>query len=137
MSRRIGSGRRSRRIGLPDAKSADKDIGVIARAATWREILQFLDVSSPENDVVRLESGDQQGNHVRDMSPPPLLAEPIEPAFADVVFLAPLLVREVAQFHGLDNRLHNHSGTQAGSQAEEKHRATLVASERLHRINPA
>src|SRR5262249_60458485 len=38
----------------------------------------------------------------------------------------------MTQLHWLDNAVHNHGGTQARSQAQEKHLAALVAAQSLH-----
>src|SRR5215469_11229094 len=57
----------------------------------------------------------------------------LEPAKADIILIGPILVREVAEFHRLDDAIYNKRGAKAGSQTEEKHSSVLVASERLHR----
>ena len=58
---------------LPQAKSSYEGIGVVARSAPWRELLQFLDVASSQNHVLGFQSGHEAGYHVRHVLPPFLL----------------------------------------------------------------
>jgi len=44
-----------------------------------------------------------------------------------------LFVRQMAEFHRLDEAIHNQSGSETGSQAEEKHLPAIVAPQSLHR----
>ena len=38
----------------------------------------------------------------------------------------------MAEFHRLDDAVYDHGGAEASAQAEEKHLASLIATERLH-----
>ena len=117
---------------LPKAKSSQEGIGVVAGSATGRQLFQFLDVSSPQDDVVGFEGGDQAGDDVRDIAPPFLLADPLQSADAHVVLVGAFPVRKMAQLHRLDDTLDNHGGTQTGPQSQEQHLAALVAPQGLH-----
>ena len=114
---------------LPQPKPSEERIGVVAGPATGRELFQFLHVASAQNDVVGFEGGDQAAHHVRDIAPPFLLALLLQSPNAHVILVGALLVRQMAQFHRLDDAIHNHGGTEAGSQAQEEHLAALVASQ--------
>src|SRR5262249_26600537 len=56
----------------------------------------------------------------------------LQTALADVIFVGPFLVWKMAQFHRLYDTIADHRGTEAGSQSEEQHLATLVTSQGLH-----
>jgi hypothetical protein len=62
---------------LPQAKPSQERIGVAARSATWRELLQFFGVAPAKHHIVGAEGGNQAGHHVRHMLLPFLLAEPL------------------------------------------------------------
>src|SRR5215510_7970061 len=71
-------------------------IGVVARTATWRELWQFLDVSSSHNHVLRFQSGHEASNHVRHVRPPFLFAQSSVSADPDIVLkgaLPPAVLR--------------------------------------------
>src|SRR5262249_17814093 len=55
---------------LPKAKPSQECIGVVTRAATWRELFQFLDVASSQNHLLGFQSGNEARYHVRDFLPP-------------------------------------------------------------------
>src|SRR5215468_3882306 len=80
----------------PEAKAAQKSIGVVALAATLGQLLQFFYVASAENHVVRFEGGDQTLHHVRYMAPPFLFSSLFQAALADVILISSVLVRKVS-----------------------------------------
>jgi hypothetical protein len=55
---------------FPEAKAAEECVGVVSSSATGREVFQFLGVTSPKNNVVRVEGVDQSGYSKRDISLP-------------------------------------------------------------------
>src|SRR6266702_5012111 len=117
---------------LPQAKSSHEGIGVVARAAPWRKLLQFLDVAASQNHVLWFQSRTEAGDHVRDGLPPFLFAQPLVSADPDIVFEGAPFVRQMAKLHGLHDAVHDHGGTEAGPQPQEQHLDTLVAPEGLH-----
>src|SRR5262249_16922641 len=120
------------RIFLPKPKPSQERIGVVAFPATWRQLFQLLHVTSPQDHIVGLEGGDQEGYHVRYILRPLLLSSPIQSANAHIILIGALLVRQMAQLHRLDDAVQNHGSTQTRSQAQEKHLAALVAPQSLH-----
>src|SRR5438034_5052948 len=92
-----------------------------------------MDVAAAEDDVFRLERGDQTTDEVRDVLPP--LRQPVlrEPAQSDIVLERPVAVWQVAQLHGFHDALDDHGGAEPGAESEEEQLAATVASERLHR----
>src|SRR5262249_35033876 len=64
-------GRRS----FPEAKAPEKGACVVAGAAAWRQRIELVDVAAAEDDVLRLERGDEAGDDVLDVAPP--LSEPV------------------------------------------------------------
>src|SRR5881296_3488256 len=93
----------------------------------------MVDVASTENDVLRLERGDQTADDVLDVAPP--LREPVrlQPVQSDVPLESSIPIRQVAQLHRLHDALDDEGRAQAGPQAEEEHLSALVAAQRLHR----
>src|SRR5262252_168574 len=71
---------------LPQAKPSQERLGVVARSAPWRELLQFLDVASSHNHVLRFQSSHEASDHVRHVLPPLFFAQPIVAADPDIVF---------------------------------------------------
>jgi hypothetical protein len=55
---------------FPQAKPSQEGIGVVAGSATWRHLLQFLDIASPQDYVIGLQGGGQVRDDVRDIEPP-------------------------------------------------------------------
>jgi hypothetical protein len=119
-------------VAVPQREPSAERIGVVAGAATGRELFQFPHVASSENDVVGFEGGDEAGHHVSDALAPFLLAQPLQSLDPDMILVGGPLVRKVAELHGLDDAIHNHAGTEAGSEAQEEHLPAFVASEGLH-----
>ena len=59
---------------LPKAKSPAKSIVVVAGAAVWRQIFQFLHIAAAKNHFVGFERRNQKFYHVRNMLAPLLNA---------------------------------------------------------------
>src|ERR1700746_189174 len=92
-----------------------------------------MDVAATQDDVFRLERGDQTTDDVRDGLPP--LRQPVllEPAQSDRVLERSVAVRQVAQLHGLHDAIDDYGGAEPGAEPEKEILAAAVAAERLHR----
>src|SRR6266545_7838411 len=55
---------------LPQAKTPEEGVGVVAGPAAWRQPVELVDVAAPEDDVLRLERGDETTDDVLDVAPP-------------------------------------------------------------------
>src|SRR6516162_3242568 len=71
-------------------------------------------------------------HNVRHLTPPFLQPVLFQSAHSDVIFECAFLVREVTEFHGLDDPIHDECGSKARPQTQEKTPAALVTSQRLH-----
>src|SRR5262245_30465970 len=122
-------GRRS----LPEAKAPEKGVCVVAGAAAWRQRLELVDIAAAEDDVLRLERGDEATDDVLDVASP--LDEPVrlESLQSDVLLERAGPVRQVAQRHRLHDPVHDHGRAETGAEPEEEHLAAAVTAERLHR----
>lgn len=94
-------------ISLPELESSYKRVGVISYPATRRNLLQLLNIAPAQYHVVRFESGDHASHHVLDMVPPLFLAVLFQSGESDVALVRSLFVRQMTEFHGLDNAIHN------------------------------
>ncbi len=97
-----------------------------------RDLLQLFDVASAQYHVGRFESGDQASHHVFDIAPPLFLAVFFQSIESYVGFVRSLFVRQMTEFHGLDDAIYNKGGTEPGAQAEEQHLSAFVTSQSLH-----
>src|SRR5262249_48909034 len=50
----------------------------------------------------------------------------------NVIFEGVLFVRQMTKLHGFHDAVHDHGGTETGTQTEEEHLSALVASQSLH-----
>src|SRR6516162_5661988 len=67
------------------------------------------------------------------MSCPFLLAVLLQSAEANVIFVGGLPIREVAEFHRLDETVDDQRRAKPRSQPQKEHRSLPIASQRLHR----
>ncbi len=72
-----------------------------------RNLFQLFNIASAQYHVVRFESGDHASHHVLDMAPPLFLAVFFQSSESDVALVRSLFVRQMTEFHGLDNAIHN------------------------------
>ena len=79
----------------------------------------MFDISAPKNHVIGFEGSDQARNNISNIAPPFSLPMLLEAAYADIVLEDAILVREMAEFHGLDNAIHNQGRSEPGPQAEK------------------
>ena len=117
---------------LPEFESSCKRIGVVSYPATRRDFLQLLNIASAQHHVVRFKSGDHASHHVLDVAPPLFLAVFFQSSEPDVALVRSLFVRQMTEFHGLDDAIYNEGRTEPRAQAEEQHLAALVTSQSLH-----
>src|SRR3954470_440854 len=117
---------------FPEAKSSDKCVGIVARAAALRQFIELLYVASAQDDIVWFERSDQSSYHLRDIPSPPPFAPPLQSSLTNVVFVRVLPIGKVTEFHRLDNSIDNQRGPQTGSQAQEQHFPALIAAQSLH-----
>src|SRR6185503_11615890 len=89
--------------------------------------------SAAQHDVIRLQCGEQTLQDVIDLTLPFLPANALEGCGADALLerLA-VAVRQMSEFHRLQNAIDDHRGAKTRSQAQEQHPAALVAADRLH-----
>ena len=92
---------------LPEFESSYKRIGVVSYPATRRNFLQLLNIASAQYHIVRFKSCDHASHHVFDIAPPLFLAALFQSGESDVALVRSLFVRQVTEFHGLDNAIHN------------------------------
>ena len=76
---------------LPHAKPAQERIGVVAQPATGRQLVQLLGVAPTEDHVVGVEGVDHAFHRIGDVLLPLLLAQPLQPALAQVVLVGAFL----------------------------------------------
>src|SRR4051794_23316095 len=89
---------------LPQAEAAEEGVLVVAQAAALRQCLQLLGIAAAEHDVVGDEGCLETADDIVDCFLPPLLAQPLQAADADVVLEgALLLVGQMAQLHRGDD----------------------------------
>ncbi len=84
-------------------------------------------VPTAQNHVFRLERRDQTGYDVRDMVPPLVPPPAFQPSLPHIFLVRVALVRQMAEFHRLDDAVRNHRRSQTRAQAQEQHLATFVA----------
>src|SRR5262245_64008913 len=104
-------GRRS----LPEAKASEKGVCVVAGAAAWRQRIELMDVAAAEDDVLRLERGDEASDDVLDVAPPLRQPTSFQSVQSDVRLERFVPVRQVAQLHRLDDDVDDERRDEAGS----------------------
>src|SRR5437879_6920408 len=117
----------ARGLSFPQTKPSHEGVGVVAGPATAGQLLQLLDVSSPEHDIVGLEGRDQAGHHIRDVAPPLLLAPLLQATQPDVILVSALLVGQMAELHRLHDPVDEERGAEPGAEPEKEHLPALVA----------
>src|SRR5260370_34103806 len=94
----------------PKSKPSNKGVGVVDGAAVRRQLLQLLYVAPAKDHVLGFKRGDEIGYNVRDMASPTAYAHAVQPSLPDVVFIGVIFVRQMAEFHRLDDAIHDHRG---------------------------
>src|SRR5258706_731804 len=93
---------------LPQAEATPEGVVVVAEPGARRKLLEQLGVAATEHDVVGFERGFELLDDVRHVATPLLLAQALQPAEPDIILVgAPFLVRQVRQFHGLEDTVHD------------------------------
>src|SRR5262249_24882225 len=120
------------RTSLPQPKSAEKRIGIVACTRMWRKRLELADVAAANNDVIGLERRNQPRHDVGDVTTPFLLAVALQAGTPHVVLEGGLLVGQMAELHRLHDAIDDHGRSKSRSQSQKQHLATPVASQSLH-----
>ena len=76
-----------RRMALPEPKAADEGVGVVAGAAAFGKLLQFLDVAAAKHDVISMDLGHEVANDIWNVFPPCLLAQSSQRMNADIILV--------------------------------------------------
>src|ERR1700719_1906710 len=117
----------------PQAKSSDKRVTIASEAHVAGQLFQLFAVAAAEDNIVGTERCDQFAGDLEYISPPFLFSEPAQPAQSEVILIGlAVLIGKMGELHGLHGTIDDHSRSQAGTQAEEEHAASAVASNGLH-----
>src|SRR5581483_4646526 len=94
---------------LPHAKAADERIFIAAETNACGKLVELLGVTTTEHDIVGLHCLPKLRHDIKNILLPLLSSQPIETALAEVVFVgAPLLIREMGEFHWLKHAIDDH-----------------------------
>src|SRR5208337_1222299 len=119
---------------LPQAEAAEEGIAIAAEAGTRGIALQFFAVATAEDHVIGFQSALQFFDDPGNMLAPFIFAQVFNATQAEIVFVGfALTVKQVRQFHGLKNAVHNHRRAKTRAQTEKQHGAALVTPQGLHR----
>ena len=108
-------------------EASEKSIGVVTDAAFRRQLLDEPCIAAAEDDIFRLQGGDEVRHDIRDVLPPFVLAQAVETPLADVVFKRGFFIRQVSEFHRLDDAVNDHRRAEAGAESEEQHLSFFIA----------
>src|SRR6266478_6757959 len=121
------------RLCPPYPKASCECVGVIALAGPGRQMFEFPDVATTQDNFLREQGIAKLFHNLAHVLLPLLFAQPLQTTNTDVVFVGlPVLVGQVGQLHWLEQAIHNHGRTQTRTQTQKKHAPALVAAERLH-----
>src|SRR5262245_37578515 len=118
--------------GSPHTDAAEKCVRVVPRTAIGRQPLQFVDVATSQDNILRFKRDRKTLDNVEYIVPPFLHAVFIERSNSDVVFEHGIPGQQLTEHHWLDNAVHEQGGAEACSKTEEEHFPDLVAAQRLH-----
>lgn len=121
-----------RSVLLPEFESSRESVGVVSYPATRRNFLQLLNIAPAQNNVVGFKRCDHAGYHVLDMSPPFFLAVLFQSRESHITLVRSFFVRQMSEFHRLDDAVYNKSRTEPSTEAEEQHLPALVTPQSLH-----
>src|SRR4051812_43347940 len=82
---------------LPQTKSAEKCIAVVAGARSGWQLVQLFDVAASQHGIFRLERGDQACDDVLDTALPVLFSTLLQFVAPDIVFVGAFLVRQMTE----------------------------------------
>src|SRR5262249_57636352 len=100
--------------------------------AAWRQRIELVDVAAAEDDVLRLQRGDEASDDVLDVTPPLRQPMSFQSVQSDVRLERFVPVRQVAQLHRLHDAVDDHGGAETGPEPQIEHLAAFVAAEPLH-----
>src|SRR6266545_1214359 len=102
---------------LPQAEPSCKGMGIVAQARSRGKSLEQFCVAAAENHIVRLKRRLELFDDLGDVAAPFLLSQPFQAGQPDVVLVgAAIFVRQVRQFHRLEDPVNNQRGTQTRAQ---------------------
>ena len=101
---------------VPYTEAAEECIGIVAGAASSRHLLQLHEISVTYDDILGFSCRDQSFDHILNKSARTLLTDAVETPLANIIFVCALLVGQVADFHRLDNAVHDHRRAESRSQ---------------------
>ena len=93
---------------------------IVDQPSPWRRAFELLGVSSSNCDLVRFERCSQACHDVLDFAAPLFQTMFFQTADSDVVLESGFLVRQVSQFHGLDDSIDDERGSEPCTKAEEE-----------------
>lgn len=105
---------------------------MVTRTAFGGQLFELLYVAASEHDFVGCQSGDQASDDVCDMAAPLLLPFLKQRLVTDIALVRAFLVREVTQFHGLHDAIHDQRRTESCSKSQEQHLPVPIAAQCLH-----
>src|SRR5262249_60406099 len=94
--------------------------------------MELVAVAAAEDDVLRLERGDEACDDVLDVTPPLRQPMSFQSVQSDVRLERFVPVRQVAQLHRLHDAVDDHGGAETGPEPQKEHLAAFVAAQRLH-----
>ena len=100
---------------FPEFESSHESVSVVSYPATRRNFFQLLNIASAQYHIVRFESCDHASHHVFDIAPPLFLAVFFQSIESYVGFVSSLFVRQMTEFHGLDDAIYNKGRTEPGA----------------------
>src|SRR5262245_9308341 len=118
---------------LPQQKPARKRERVVSGPATWRDLIELVDITSSDDDFVEFENVDEQRDDFEDRLAPFLDPDAGQSLQAQELFVGAALVRHMSELHWQERTVDDECGAKAGAQPEKQHLAALVAADRLHR----
>src|SRR3974377_1973563 len=104
-----------RHIIRPQAEATEKSVSIFARPPPRRQAVKFLDVAASDHRVIGSQRRPETFDDVGHMTSPFLLAVALQAVAADIIFVGPFLVRQMADLHRLQQTLYDQRGAQGHS----------------------
>src|SRR5215831_13113649 len=118
---------------VPESKSPQECVGIVAGTAAGRQSFYFLDVAAAQNHFSGFERRFQSFHHIGNVALPFPLPVFLESVTTDIVLVRPVPIRQMANFHRLDDAVVNQRAAEPCSEPQKQHRSFAIAAERLHR----
>src|SRR6516165_3096810 len=101
----------------PQAKTTEKSVGIVARAAPRGQSAKLPDVAAADHRIIGPQRRPETFDDVSHMTSPFFVAVALQAVAADIVLVGALLVRQMADLHRLYCAPHDQGGAKARSQA--------------------